>query len=191
MKKSLILGVLALGSLTLYNCDVDKKGKLEMPEVAVDVEEGNIPNFDVDWAEVNVGTKTKMVKVPTVKVVVEEMEVEVPYVDVDMPNEDKEELSVAVEAEVNDFEHEINIKEIRASKNRLFVVSQLDKLDVDLDGNVLRVQDQIELNAPDLDIKHYIIGKKPNRSFNSRYTYVSNMNNLPTKVKEAKVIYKK
>ena len=171
MKKS-ILVVLAVGSLTLYNCKVDKKGDIEMPEVAmdVDVEEGNLPSFDVDWADVNVGTKTKMVKVPKVRVVVEEEEVEVPYIDVDMP--DSDEMSIAVEAEVSDVEHEIKISEIRASNKRLYVISKLTKKDTNLNGEVLRVQDQIELNAPDLDVKHIIVGEKPNRSFNSRYSYI-------------------
>ncbi len=190
MKKS-ILVVLAVGSLTLYNCKVDKKGDIEMPEVAmdVDVEEGNLPSFDVDWADVNVGTKTKMVKVPKVRVVVEEEEVEVPYIDVDMP--DSDEMSIAVEAEVSDVEHEIKISEIRASNKRLYVISKLTKKDTNLNGEVLRVQDQIELNAPDLDVKHIIVGEKPNRSFNSRYSYISDMNMLPENAKDAKVIYKR
>ena len=104
---------------------------------------------------------------------------------------DSDEMSIAVEAEVSDVEHEIKISEIRASNKRLYVISKLTKKDTNLNGEVLRVQDQIELNAPDLDVKHIIVGEKPNRSFNSRYSYISDMNMLPENAKDAKVIYKR
>lgn len=193
MKKTIIL--LSAIAFTFASCDIDKKGEVEMPDVdvAVDVEEGNLPEFDVDWAEVNVGTKTKLVNVPKVQVVMEEEEVEVPFIDVNMPNDDseKEELSIVAEAEFDNFEHELTIQEIRASQNRLYVISKLDRLETKLEGEVMRVQDQVELNAPDLDIKHIIVGDRPHRSFNNRYSYFTSMNDIPAAAKSAKVIYKK
>ena len=85
--KKLLLSLSVLAALT--SCDIDKTKKGELPSVDVDVdaESGELPAFDVDWADVNVGTKTKMVEVPKVVVVMEEEEVEVPYVDVDMPED--------------------------------------------------------------------------------------------------------
>lgn len=188
MKKIIPFLILAI---LFTSCNIDKKGSVELPEVDVDVEEGNLPSFDVDWADIDVGTTTKTVTVPKVRVVMEEVEVEVPVIDVDMPNEDKEEISIVAEAEVTGNEHELNITEIRATNNRLYVISTLTELDNSLGDEVIRVQDQVELNAPDLDVKHYIVGERQNRSFNRRYSYVATMNDLPAAAKNAKVIYKR
>lgn len=52
----------------LAACDVDQTKKGEMPDVDVNVSGGNLPEFDVDPATVNVGTETKTIEVPTVDV---------------------------------------------------------------------------------------------------------------------------
>ncbi|GAA0871125.1 hypothetical protein GCM10009117_02700 [Gangjinia marincola] len=182
----------------IISCNVKQTESGELPEVDIDVdaEAGNLPEYDVNWADVNVGTKTKMVKVPKVVVVMEEEEIEVPYVDVDMPNDiegydmEKSERSIIVEAEVSGKEHSLEIQEIRATKNNLFVISTLEELDTDLGDKTMRVQDQLELNAPDLNVKHVIVGTRPDRVFNSQHMYVSSMDKLNDKIKNAKVIYK-
>ncbi len=191
--KKLLLSLSVLAALT--SCDIDKTKKGELPSVDVDVdaESGELPAYDVDWADVNVGTKTKMVEVPKVVVVMEEEEVEVPYVDVDMPEDyadrEKMERSLVVAAEVEGKAHNIDIKEIRATQNRLYVIATLEELSDDIGDQTMRVQDQIELNAPDLDVQYIIVGKRPNRTFNNQYTYIASMNDLSTKVKNAKTIY--
>ncbi|MFL1894941.1 hypothetical protein ACJRPK_04510 [Aquimarina sp. 2-A2] len=192
MKKQLLL--LAILSATLISCDVNQKKEAKLPDVDVDIdaEEGQLPTYDVDWADVNVGTKTKTIKVPKVVVVMEEEEVEVPYIDLDMPNEgEKEEMSIVVETEVSGKEHDIEIQEIRADGKRLYVISKLEALDTDLGDKTMRIQDQIEINAPDLDIKHIIVGERPDRTFNGQYTYVGTMNDFNDRIKNAKVIYKR
>ncbi|NNE31979.1 MAG: hypothetical protein HKN40_06370 [Winogradskyella sp.] len=183
-----IMYVLAIGTLVM-SCNIDQKKDMEMPEVDVDMEEGQLPTFDVDWADVNVGTTTKMVEVPKVVVVMEEEEVEVPYIDVDMPNDDdddmdmeKVERTIAVEAEVSDVEHDLEIKEIWAKGNNLYVISTLEATDTSIDDKKMRVSDQVTLNAPDLNVKHYIIGERPDRVFNTRYTYVASMDDLKVKL---------
>ncbi|HIC30556.1 MAG TPA: hypothetical protein EYO76_01435 [Flavobacteriaceae bacterium] len=191
MKKLTVL--LLASTFALTSCNIDKKGKTELPEVDMDVsvKEGNLPELEVDWADVNVGTKTEMVKIPKVQVIMEEEEVEVPYINVDMPDEDSVERTLFVEAEVVETEYELNIEEIRANNKKLYVIAELNKLNTDLGDEVLRVQDQVQLNAPDLDVKYYIIGDKNERGFNSRYTYKKSMSGLPEAVKEAQVIYNK
>ncbi|TYP77253.1 hypothetical protein [Aquimarina intermedia] len=192
MKKQVLL--LAILSATLISCDVNQKKEAKLPDVDVDIdaEEGQLPTYDVDWADVNVGTKTKTIKVPKVVVVMEEEEVEVPYIDLDMPNEgEKEEMSIVVETEVSGKEHDIEIQEIRADGKRLYVISKLEALDTDLGDKTMRIQDQIEINAPDLDIKHIIVGERPDRTFNGQYTYVGTMNDFNDRIKNAKVIYKR
>ena len=181
----------------LVSCDVDQTKKTKLPEVDVDIdtEAGQLPAFDVDWAEVNVGTTTKMVTVPKVVVVMEEVEVEVPYVDVDMPDDidgEKEEQTLMVEAEVSDKEHAIKIREIRAMNNNLIVISELEEMTTSLGDKKIRISDQVTLNAPDMNVKYYVVGERPDRVFNTKYKYYSDMNSLNDKLgKDYKVIYKK
>ncbi|WP_299257720.1 hypothetical protein [uncultured Aquimarina sp.] len=180
--------------LLVTSCDVQQKKETKLPDVAIDIdtEAGQLPTFDVDWAEVNVGTKTKMVKVPKVVVVMEEVEVEVPYVDVDMPNSgEKEELTLTVEAEVTGKEHSIDITEIIASNDKLYVISRLKELDQDLGDKKLRISDRVILNAPDLNVKHIIMGEKPDRVFNDQYKYVKDINAFKSDLKKSKVIFTK
>lgn len=194
--KNLKISVLALSVAIFTSCDMEQTRKTELPDIDVDVdaEAGQLPAFDVDWADVNVGTRTKIVEVPKVVIVMEEEEIEVPYIDVDMPDdyEDKEKMerSLIISADVIDKQHDLTIREIRATENRLYVIATLEELDTDLDGKKMRVQDQVELNAPDLDVQYVIVGKKPNSTYNNQYTYVSSMDDLNSRIANANVIYK-
>ena len=179
-------------SVLLFSCDVKKTQKAELPEVDVDVETepGQLPEYDIDWADVNVGTRTKTVKVPKVVVVMEEEEIEVPYIDVEMPDEEeREEQTLMVEAEVADKEHTIDIKEIIATDDNLYVISELKSTDQTLGDKKMRVSDQVVLNAPDLNVKYIIVGEKPDRVFNSRYKYVRNADDFKKTLDNTKVIY--
>ena len=191
MKK--LAGALCL-SLIMMSCNVEQKKEAELPEIDVDVdaEAGQLPSFEVDWADVNVGTRTEIVKIPKVVVVMEEEEIEIPYIDVDMPDSsEKEELNIMVEAEVEGKEHEINIKEVIATNNTLYVISALEEKDQDLGDQKLRVSDQLILNAPDLNVKHIIVGERPNRVFNNQYKYVKDINAFKRSLNKPKVIYTK
>ena len=189
--RKLLVSAAALSLLFATSCDVKQTKETKLPDVEVDVDEGQLPSFDVEWADVNVGTRTETVEVPKVVVVMEEVEVEVPYIDVDMPDEfgDKEERTIMVEAEIDGVEHEIEIKKIYANKNNLIVVSELEKGETSLDDKKLRVSDQVTLNAPDLNVKHYIVGERPNRVFNNSYKYFPNMDALKGKLDGYTVIY--
>lgn len=194
--KKIIMTIMA--ATVLYSCDVDQTKKTKLPDVDIDVdtEAGQLPSFDVDWADVNVGTTTKTVKVPKVVVVMEETEVEVPYVDVDMPNDDdtleKEEQTLMVEVEVTDDEHSIDIKEIRAMNKNLIVISKLEKKSVKIGDKKMRVSDQVTLNAPELNVKHYIVGERPDRVFNTKFKYFRSIEALNKKLGDNyKVIYSK
>lgn len=189
MKNTFI--ILLLSTLVFAGCNIKKEESGELPEVDVDVdaEAGELPEYEVNWADVDVGTNTRTVEVPKVMVVMEEEEVEVPYITVDMPDEEEIERSLVVEAEVSDKEHDIEIQEIRASKRRLYVISKLEAMDTDLGNKTIRIQDQVDINAPDLDVKHIIVGKKADRVFNNSYTYVDSMNDLDAEIKDAQVIF--
>ena len=68
MKKILATALIAPLALGLAACDVEQTEEAELPTV----EGGNMPEFDVDAAEVSVEGTTETVEVPSVDVDVEE-----------------------------------------------------------------------------------------------------------------------
>lgn len=187
----MIIPVLTLAMVT--GCDFNKTEKGALPEVDVDVdaEAGNLPEYNVNWADVDVGTATKTVEVPNVVIVMEEEEVEVPAINIDMPDGgEKVERTLLVEAEVEDEEHTMEIKQIWATGNNLNVISELKSTGQSIGNQKMRVSDQVSLNAPeDLNVRYYIVGERLNRVFNSQHTYVDSMAALEDKIGEHDVIY--
>lgn len=192
MKRLLVLSSLAL-CIVGTSCNVKKEESGELPDVDVDVtaDAGKLPEYEVNWADIDVGMRTRTVEIPKVMVVMEEEEVEVPFITMDMPNEESEERSLIVEAEVSDVEHNLEIEEIRAINKKLYVISTLEATGKDLGGKTIRIQDQVDINAPDLDVKHIIVGKKADRVFNNSYRYVDSMQDVDEMLENAKVIYSK
>ncbi|WP_010516754.1 hypothetical protein [Croceivirga radicis] len=192
MRKT-ILSLVVATPILLGSCKVDQKKEAELPEVDVDIETaaGQLPSYNVDWADVNVGTTTKTMEIPKVVVEMEEEEVEVPYLDVDMPEDygEKTERTLRVEAEIADTTHNLDIEKIYANEDNLIVVSSLEKGEQSLGNKTMRISDQVTLNAPDLNVKYYIIGERPEQVFNSSYTYVKDMETLKNKLEGYQVIY--
>ena len=189
MKRTILPIGLALALFT--SCDINKKDSAELPEVDVDVETeaGELPEYDIEWADVDISTKTETVEVPKVVVVMEEEEVEVPTIDVDMPDEENVEQSLVVEAEITDTEKDLETQEVRASNKMLYVIANLEDLGTDIQDQTMRIQDQVNLNAPDMSVKYIIVGERPDRVFNNKDAYYNTMSDLPQKVQEADVIY--
>jgi len=192
---SFILCLTILSFMT--SCDVDQTRKGDLPSVDVDLdvdaEEGRLPAFDVDWADIDVRTTTKTVEVPKLVVVMEEEEIEVPVIDVDMPEEDgvlKIERNITVQTEVTGMAGELDIEEIYATDNVLYVISRLDRTEDNIGDQKMRISDQVVLNArDDLDVRHYIIGEKPERDFNNNYMYIRDRSDLNSRLKNGKKIY--
>lgn len=192
MIKKMMVPVLALS--LMMSCDFNKTDKGELPDVDVDVDAdaGELPEYDVDWADVNVGTRTETVEVPKVVVVMEEEEVEIPYLDVDMPNAgEKEERTLMVEAEVSGEESVMEIREIWTTGKRLIVISELKSTGKSIGDKNMRVSDRVTLNAPDLDVRYYVVGERPDRLFNRQHTYIKNISDIKDKVGDHTVIYSK
>lgn len=66
MKRLTMLLAAAGLSLGLAACDVEQTENAELPEV--DVKGGNMPEFNVDAADVDVTTEKKTIEVPVVNV---------------------------------------------------------------------------------------------------------------------------
>lgn len=147
------------GNMPEYEVVQTEEG--ELPSVDVDAEGGQMPEFDVELADVDVGTTTETVEVPKVKLVVEEEEVEVPYIDVDMPNEspDNQKVRQQIMASVKTPNpgYELTIQKVYMIDDEITVISKLTE------GNVQRAEgqgvahDAIVINAPEADINHYVI----------------------------------
>ena len=60
--------ILAASSLALAGCDVDQTKEGELPDVDVNATGGELPEFNVEGPDVNVGTENKTVEVPTIDV---------------------------------------------------------------------------------------------------------------------------
>jgi len=187
--KTRLLTIFAIAAL-LTSCDIKKTEGGDMPEVDVDVtaDSGELPEYDVDWMDVDVTTTTKMVEVPKLVVVMEEEEVEVPVLDIDMPG-DKSERTLTVEAEVSGTDKDLDIKQVRATKNKLYVIATLEDSGTNLQGKVVRKQDQVMINAGNLDVEYIIVGERANRIFNNNNRYFTTMDDLDNDIVDAKVIY--
>ncbi len=70
-----VVGIFAFGLI-----DIDQTRETRLPDVKV--EGGQTPKFDVDTADVDVGTKNATIEVPKVDVDTKEEKIPVPTVDV-------------------------------------------------------------------------------------------------------------
>jgi hypothetical protein len=66
MKRLIAASLIVPFALGLVACDVDQTEEGEMPDVTV--EGGNMPEFDVETADVDIGTKKTTVEVPDVEI---------------------------------------------------------------------------------------------------------------------------
>lgn len=180
---ALVLGLTAA-------CDVTQTREGEMPEVGVEAKKGRLPEFDVDWADIDVGTTTRIVKVPKVVVVMEETEVEVPYLDFHMPNDRKtSERTLSVEAEIEGEGRELEIEEVYGTEDRLIVIASLSPTGESLDDERVRISDRLVINAPDLDVDYYIVGNRPEGDWNLRYDYIDSRSEIADELDGAAQIY--
>lgn len=68
MKSFFAIPMTIAAAFALTACDVDKTSDGELPEIDVDAEAGKLPSYEVNTPEVETGTKTVEVEVPTVDV---------------------------------------------------------------------------------------------------------------------------
>ena len=74
--------VIAAGLTLTAACEVDQTQEAKAPDVDVNASGGQLPEYDVDAKEVEVGTTEKQVDVPEVDVKSKETKVEVPTIEV-------------------------------------------------------------------------------------------------------------
>ena len=79
----LIVVALVVAAFAFGLIDIDQTKSAKLPEVNVETTGGQAPAFDVNTADVDVGTKKEDVSVPTVDVGTKETTIDVPTVSVD------------------------------------------------------------------------------------------------------------
>ena len=177
------LMVLLGGSIA---CSVEKTQEGKLPDVDVDVDSGRWPKYDVNWADVDVGTTERTIEVPEIEFKREKKTVSVPYIDINPPGTgDREERSIAMEIEVPTGGYELEIREIRAAGDSLWVIGELQKSDGMATQATTRVSDQVVINAPeDLNVRKVIVGERPQGVYNQQYMFVTDRSELSRRMPE-------
>jgi hypothetical protein len=180
----ILLMVMPLGA-----CRVEQEEAGSLPDVDVEVEPGSLPEYDVQGPDVNVGVTERTVTVPRVVVVQEEETVEVPYIDVDLPGADRVERTITPEVEVPSGGYDLSIQGVYAVNNELWVVSNLEEVDPNAPETVVRVSDRVVLNAPDMPVRHFIVGERPEGTFNEQYTFINSRDEIAPELNAGRQLY--
>ncbi|MBV6625971.1 MAG: hypothetical protein KI793_24075 [Rivularia sp. (in: Bacteria)] len=189
-KKILPLSLITL-VVALASCQIEKEQAARLPDVDVDVEPGRLPEYDIKGPDVNVGVTERTVTVPKVVVIQEQETVKVPYIDIDLPGVQKKERTITVEVEVPSAGYDIEIQDVYAVENELWVVSRLEEENSSAPKTTVRVSDRIVLNAPDIPVRHYVIGKTVSNSFNEQYEFINSREQIASLLDSGKQLYKK
>jgi hypothetical protein len=185
-------GIVAVLLLTI-GCNVERTQEARAPNV--DVDPGQWPKYDVKWADVDVGTTERTITVPKLEVRREQETVQVPYIDINVPGAgDRAERTVTVELEVPSSGYDVEIKEIRAAGDELWVISELQKRAGQPAAQAItRVDDRVVIRSPeDLDVRKIVIGSRPEGVYNQQYTFVENRSALEERIPAGgRVIYQR
>lgn len=180
------------GNLPEYEVVQTEEG--DMPDLDVDVESGQMPEFDVDWMDVDVGMREKTVTVPKVEVVMEEEQVSVPFIDVRMPDDaDSERMERTLELSAR-FPHpgyEVNIVSVYAVEGRIIVIGQASETD-SVEANearAVRISDRVVLNAPDADVRYYLMGERPLNVGDGNFRFVSSTDEIQFDLNRGRELY--
>jgi hypothetical protein len=189
-----LIGTVLFLGLLLAGCSVEKTQSAKAPDVDVDVDPGRWPTFNVKWADVDVGTKTKTITVPKLEWKREQAEIQVPYIDINPPGGgDREEQMISIELEAPSSGYDLDIREVRAAGDDLWVISELKQTGPP-SGGPRRLSDQVIVNAPDdLDVRHVVIGQRPEGVYNQRYSFFPDMSALQQRLPQGggRVLYQR
>jgi hypothetical protein len=188
LKRSLLIplvGLLALSS----GCRIEQERTGELPDVDVEVEPGQLPEYDVKGPDVNVGTVERTVTVPRVEVVQEERTVKVPYVDVNLPGVDRKEQTLAAKVTVPSAGYDLEIQDVYMVNNQLWVIARLDEEIQNAPRATTTVSDRIVINAPEMPVRYYIVGEQPSGNVGEQYTFIDTRQAIQKQLTSGKQLY--
>lgn len=195
-RRAAIVWVVA-SSLTMFaagGCTTEQTQPAEAPDVDVDVDPGQWPQYDVKWADIDVGTREQTVTVPVLRIEQETRQVSVPYIDINPPGaRDREERTIQVAVDVPHAGYQLQISEIRAAGDDLWVIAQLNESETAAAPVMTRVSDQVVVNAPaDLDVRKVVVGQRPEGLQNQQYRFVESMGTVNQAIPQGgRVIYQR
>lgn len=159
----------------VVGCTAEQTEPAKAPDIDVSVEPGEWPDYNVKWADVDVGTREKTVTVPVVRIEQETKQVSVPFIDINPPGaRDREERTIQVEVDAPHAGYQLQIVEVRAAGDDLWVIAELRDSGATSAQAITRVSDQVVLMAPeDLDVRKVIVGERPAGHYNQQHRFVS------------------
>ncbi len=173
--------------IPLASCQIKQEEAGRLPDV--DITPGKLPEYDVEGPDVKVGVTKRTVTVPKVIVIQEQETVEVPYIDVDLPGVSRRERTITTEVEVPSAGYDLEVQSVYALNNELWVVSRLEEENPNAPKATVRVSDNIVINAPDIPVRHYIIGKRPQGNFNEQYTFIDSRQQIASQLDSGRQLY--
>jgi hypothetical protein len=194
MKRRLGTACAAVLVIGAAGCQVEQEQAAELPDADVSVEGGRWPDYDVNWADVDVGTEQRTITVPVVNVQKEQREVTVPYVRVSPPGGGEiEERTIAMDLNVPHAGYSVQIVELRASDDDLWVIGRLDESGGAGAQVLSQVSDRVVIDAPaDLDVRKVVIGTRPSGVGNTEVQFVDSMAALENSIPQnARVLYRR
>ena len=174
-------------------CTAEQTEPGEAPDINVDVDPGQWPEYKVNWADVDVGTREQTVTTPVIRIEEETRQVTVPYIDINPPGaRDRQERTIRVNVDVPHAGYRLEIAEIRASGDNLWVIARLDQADQAAAQVMTRASDQVVVNAPaDLDVRKIIVGQQP-QGASTEHRFVSSMDALNQMIPQGgRVLYQR
>ncbi len=98
---------------------------------------------------------------------------------------------ITVELQVPDTTWTLQIKEVCEVGNELWVVSNLSQASNMMGAQIIStITDSIELGAPDLPIKHFVIGKTWNWDNRGDYVFIKSIKDIEQELDAGHTIYK-
>ncbi len=87
----------------------------------------------------------------------------------------------------------MQVVEVRAAGDALWVIGQLTETGDDTRQVATRVSDQVVVNAPeDLNIRKVVVGQRPEGNYNQQFRFVDSMGALDQRIPEgARVVYRR
>jgi hypothetical protein len=135
------------------------------------------------------------VQVPVVRIERERRDIAVPYIDIDVPGAgETEDRTINVAANVPHGGYALEIQEVRAADDDLWVVARLTEKEVGAATKATtRVSDRVVVNAPtDLDVRTVIVGERPGTADSEEHRFVSSMDELNRTIpSQARVLYQR
>ncbi len=180
------------GNLPEYDVVQTEEGR--MPDVDVDVESGRLPEFDVDWMDVDVGMREETVTVPKLEVVMEEEDVSVPFIDVSMPDDadvDIVERTLELNARYPHAGHELTIESVYAVDNRIIVIGSVEETEMPAEGEqrAVRIADRVILKAPDSDVRYFLMGERPINVDDGHFVFVESTEEIPFELERGRELF--